>query len=119
RSERPHVDNAADTGAARLGDDMGDTGHVDVGEPLLALRRNRHRMDHRVETVKHTAERLRFAHVATAHVDLSTCAGQLLFRTGTLADDRTHLVPAEEQPGDRVPPHESVPAGRSEEHTSE
>ena len=115
-AQRRHVDDPLDAGAPRLGDDVRDAGHVDVREPLLALGRDRDCVDHRVEAVERAAQGLWFAHVASAHVNLRAGAGKLPLGTGTLADDRPHVVALEEQPGDGVPPDETVRAGYRDPH---
>ena len=69
-----------------------------------------------IDAIERAAERLRLAHVGATDIHVRARAGELLVGTGALADQRPHLVPAEEQPGDRVPPHESVRAGHGYAH---
>src|SRR2546428_4596304 len=114
--ERSHVHDPAYPGAAGLGHDVRDSRDVDLGEALLALGRDGHRVDHRIDAVERTTERLRLAHVGTTKIHVRARAVELLLGTGAFADQRPHLVPAEEQPGDRVPPHESVRAGHGYAH---
>ena len=95
---------------------MRDTRHIDVCELLFALGRNGDRVDHRVEAVERAAERFRLPHIAAADVHLRARSRELFLGAETLADQRADRVSAEQEPGDRVPPHETVRAGHRYTH---